>query len=134
MNTMTSFEFLKVFLFVKIKTPNWQYGKVKERAQSASHRLLLPVIKPIRSGMIIVKCNIQFKGQVPEEKRPNHKVIAYKTPANKNVNDMLFLLKYFTYFQGFRHNVLYMCKSEGNSGICISPFTVWVGSNSSHQI
>lgn len=100
MNTMTSFEFLKVFLFVKIQTPNWQYGKVKERAQSASHRLILPVIKPIRSGMTNMKCNIQFKGQVPEEKRPNHKVIAYKAPANMNVNDMLFFIKIFYLFSG----------------------------------
>lgn len=82
--------------------------------------------------MTTMKCKIQFKGQVPEEKRPNHKVIAYKAPANKNVSGMLFLLQYFTYFQGFRHDIVFMCKSEDNSGICISHFTKWVGSNSSH--
>lgn len=89
-----------MFLFVKIKTSNWQYGKVKERAQSASHHLILPVIKPISSDMTIVKCNIQFKSQIPGEKRPNHKVIAYKAPANKNANDMLFFVKIFYLFSG----------------------------------
>lgn len=89
-----------MFLFIRIKTSNWQYGKVKERTQSASHHLILPVIKPISSGMTIVKCNIQFKRQIPDEKRPNHKVIAYKAPANKNVSGMLFFIKIFYLFSG----------------------------------
>lgn len=128
------FFFFKMFLFIRFETSNWHNGRVKERASSPSTVYYCQSLS--LSALICLLWNIVHSLKIKFLKRKDQilNVTAYKVPENKNVNDMLFLIKIFYLFQWFGHDtVCVYINQRAITGFVFLFLPCEWGSNSGHQ-